>query len=171
MFLRNALPFFTKCPSAVTVTTALVATCYLQLNVAEDRQTFANCMWNSSGSVWEGMVVLCLTGGKRFFSVQAHSDWLRCSPSLQFSGYDGFCLEMWLLGALNDHTPSSNAEVKNAELCCSSPYVFMAYSGKTLVASVCGTCWWGVGVMLCCPVSFMWQTFTRCVQKFLTLIK
>jgi hypothetical protein len=47
------------------------------------------------------------------------------------NGCDGLCLEMWLLGALNDHTPSSDAEVKNAELCSCSPYVIMAYSGIT----------------------------------------
>jgi hypothetical protein len=73
---------------------------------------------------------------KRSFSSLKHSAWLWGS-SLLFSGYWG--LFLWGLKQMGhevDHSPLSNAEVKN-EWCCTStaPYAFVGCTGTDLLVN------------------------------------
>jgi hypothetical protein len=93
-------------------------------------------MSSFSGGVLEGILVLFLTGVKDFSQLKSIEN--GCGTYPASSGYGGLSLEMWWLRVLNDHTSSSNVELRMTELCFSSPYLFVACSGITLVASVCG---------------------------------
>jgi len=71
-------------------------------------------MSSFSGSVLEGMVVLFLTGVKNFSELKSIEN--GCGTHPASSGYGGLSLEMWWLGVLDDHTPSSSIELRMTAL-------------------------------------------------------